>query len=321
MQQQAQQHKQLPSIDQILECNLFVLNNTLLQCYNKVKPQQATIMASSTPITHIVLFKYRSSISWTDFQTHFTAFQALQTRCLHPSTGKPYMLSLRMGQNNSWEPFSKGMTHAFILEFACQEDLDYYLLHDGVHAEFSRNAKPLIEDSVVVDIKDGVLFGPRPRRPVGEGGVWKGACHCGDVGWEVRIAQGEQLRHIVCHCDTCKKLGGGPYSCNYIVPREALTILKGKVGEYEYTGASGKAVHCYFCPRCTSHVYHHQDAMPENVIVRTLLLDGGNELEAGGEIFAEGALGWAQDLRKALAQPGPVKSDGKGSSVNGVSGV
>jgi len=50
------------------------------------------------------------------------------------------MLSMRMGKNNSWEPHSKGMTHAFILEFASQEHLDYYLLEDRVHAEFSREA-------------------------------------------------------------------------------------------------------------------------------------------------------------------------------------
>ncbi|KZM23860.1 carbon-sulfur lyase [Ascochyta rabiei] len=278
-------------------------------------------MASSTPITHIVLFKYRPDITWTDFQTHFDAFRALQSRCLHPDTGKPYMLSMRMGQNNSWEPFSKGMTHAFVLEFASQAHLDYYLLHDGVHAEFSRAAKPLIEDSVVVDITDGVLFGPRPKKPVGLGGLWTGACHCGDVEWEVAIPEEEELRHIVCHCDTCKKLGGGPYSCNYIVPREALSIRKGRTGEYAYKGASGKDVHCYFCPRCTSHVYHHQDAMPEKVIVRTLLLDGGNELQAGGEIFAEGALGWAQDLKRALTQPTPSKSNAKSNGANGVNGV
>jgi hypothetical protein len=50
----------------------------------------------------------------------------------------------------SWEPFSKGMTHGFVLEFASQEDLDYYLTEDPVHLAFSAAAKSLIEDSVVV---------------------------------------------------------------------------------------------------------------------------------------------------------------------------
>lgn len=133
---------------------------------------------------------------------------------------------------------SVGMTHGFILEFASQEDLNYYLLEDSVHAEFSRKAHPLIEDSLVVDISDGVLFGPTPQKPYGHNGLWKGVCHCGECKWEVQSA--EELKHVLCHCDTCKKLGGGPFSCNYIVPRGSLRILIGDLGVYSYKGASGK---------------------------------------------------------------------------------
>lgn len=205
------------------------------------KPFAMASPPPSAPITHIVLFKYRSDISWTTLQSHFEAFQALQQRCTHPSTGRPYILSMRMGKNNSWEPHSKGMTHAFVLEFASQEHLDYYLLQDQVHAEFSRNAHPMIEDSVVVDIRDGVLFGPSPRKRVGLGGKWQGSCHCRGCEWEVTVELGETLKHVLCHCDTCKRLGGGPYSCNYIVPHGALQITKGSPSVYTYKGASGKA--------------------------------------------------------------------------------
>ncbi|OMP83329.1 hypothetical protein BK809_0004710 [Diplodia seriata] len=205
--------------------------------------------ASSTQtITHIVLFKYKPTITWSDFETHFDAFRALPHKCLHPVTNRPYMLSMRMGKNRSWEPFGKGMTHAFVLEFASQDDLDYYLTKDPVHRAFSRAAGPLIDDSVVVDIRDGVLFGPGATRPEGvtfpgeeEGKRWKGSCHCGGTEWEVVVrGEGEELKHVLCHCDTCKKLGGGPYSCNYIVPREDLTITKGRPSVYTYKGASGK---------------------------------------------------------------------------------
>ena len=55
--------------------------------------------------------------------------------------------------------------------------------------------------------------------------------------------------------------------------------------------------------------------MPEKVIVRTLLLDGGNDLEASGEIFPEGKLKWAEDLRASLGTPVAKKS------VNGVNGA
>jgi Stress responsive A/B Barrel Domain len=101
------------------------------------------------PITHIVLFKYSSSISWIDLEEHFKEFTAFRTTCLKPN-GKPYMISMQMGKNHSWEPYSKGMTHAFILEFANAEDRDYYLLKDPVHHAFSAKAGPLIEDSLVI---------------------------------------------------------------------------------------------------------------------------------------------------------------------------
>lgn len=203
---------------------------------------------STQVITHIVLFKYRPTISWEAFESHFETFKALQHQCLHPLTNRPYMLSMRMGKNRSWEPFHKGMTHAFVLEFASQDDLDYYLTKDPVHLAFSRAAGPLVEDSVVVDIRDGVLFGPGARRPEGvtfpgeeEGRRYRGACHCQGTEWEVVVrGAGEELKHVLCHCDTCKKLGGGPYSCNYIVPREDLRVTKGTPSVYTYKGASGE---------------------------------------------------------------------------------
>ena len=78
---------------------------------------------------------------------------------------------------------------------------------------------------------------------------------------------------------------------------------------------AGKNVRCFFCSSCTSHIYHHQDAMPDKIIVRTLLLDGGNELETGGEIFPEGRLKWVKDLQENL----PVSTKGvKSNTVNGV---
>ncbi|KAL6709246.1 hypothetical protein ACN47E_001653 [Coniothyrium glycines] len=260
-----------------------------------------TIMSENQPITHIVLFKYRQDISWTDFEKHFESFMALKHASLNPSTGKPLIQSLKAGKNRSWEPFSKGMTHGFVLEFANQEDLDYYLTAEPVHQAFSKAAKPLIEDSLVVDIKDGVLFGTAAEHPLAKGeGVRRGACHCEGVRWTAKLDNAE---HVLCHCSTCQKLGGGPYSCNQIVPKEALKIIAGQenVGEYKYKGASGKFVHCYFCKICTSHIYHHQDVMPEKIIVRTLLLEGGESMPATAEIFGEGRLAWVQELQKGLS--------------------
>jgi len=131
-----------------------------------------------------------------------------------------------------------------VLEFASQEDLDYYLTAEPVHLQFSKDAAPLIEDSVVIDIRDGVLFGAAAERPGGAGqeeGARRGVCHCEGVRWMARLGRAE---HVLCHCSTCQKLGGGPYSCNQIIPREELSIVSGKgnVGVYMYKGASGTSI-------------------------------------------------------------------------------
>jgi hypothetical protein len=104
----------------------------------------------TTPITHIVLFKYAPSTPWTELQAHFDAFLALPAKCIRKDTGKPYMASMKAGKNMSWEDHAKGMTHGFVLEFRCQADLDYYLTEDPVHLAFSKAARTLVQDSVVV---------------------------------------------------------------------------------------------------------------------------------------------------------------------------
>ena len=116
-------------------------------------------------ITHVVLFRYHPSIPWTDLEHHFEELAKLRSTCLKPAgTGKPYMLSIKMGKNVSWENFGKGMTHAIVLEFASVEDKDFYLLEDPVHRAFSVNAAPLIEDSVVVGMFDKKPI-PNPAVP------------------------------------------------------------------------------------------------------------------------------------------------------------
>jgi len=70
--------------------------------------------------------------------------------------------------------------------------------------------------------------------------------------------------------------------------------------EIDYWWASGKPVQCFYCGNCTSHIYHHQAVMPNKIIIRTLLLNGGPEMPATGEIFGEGRLSWVRELQENL---------------------
>ncbi len=158
--------------------------------------------------------------------------------------------------------------------------------------------------SADADFVNGSLLGPS-LQPQGQSKIFKsypGACHCGAITFNLRSPTGNPPAHVLCHCDTCKKISGAPYTCNYIASVEDLTISRGsdRLKVYEYQGASGKNVSCYYCDNCTSHIYHVQQLDPSKAIVRTLLLDSGNVMGASGEIFGEGALGWVRDLRGAL---------------------
>ncbi|KAF2875866.1 Mss4-like protein [Massariosphaeria phaeospora] len=134
-------------------------------------------------------------------------------------------------------------------------------------------------------------------------------CHCGKTEWTAKL-ETEQQGHILCHCDTCKYLSGSTFTLNQIIPRSALNITKGEssLGKYTYYGDSGKGVHCYFCPTCTSHVYHHQEVMgPDTIVLRTgLLTNGIKEFEPKAEIFGKARLGWEKEVAQTFETMPPA---------------
>ncbi|KAF8472117.1 hypothetical protein BDZ91DRAFT_653526 [Kalaharituber pfeilii] len=91
----------------------------------------------------------------------FSAFVGLQSTCLNPE-GKPYIHSIRVGANNSPEPFSGGTTHGVVMTFSSTEDRDYYVNDDPVHNEFKKVLAPFVDPPPegsfrVVDFTDGEL--------------------------------------------------------------------------------------------------------------------------------------------------------------------
>lgn len=126
------------------------------------------------------------------------------------------------------------------------------------------------------------------------------------------------------HCDTCKVLSGAPYTLNQIIPKKALKITKGdNLGKYTYKGDSGNGVHCvclssgstltlpwslhrtqYYCKNCTTHVYHHQEALgADTIILRTVLLNDGGlgaGLKPAAEIYGKARFGWEKEVAQTF---------------------
>ena len=88
--------------------------------------------------------------------------------------------------------------------------------------------------------------------------VHKGGCACGRVRVEAR---GEPYRVGVCHCLTCRKLHGMPFSFYAVFSPDAVTI-KGQVDVF----ASSEHGRRYFCPACGSQVYSHY-SRPDEIYV------------------------------------------------------
>lgn len=92
---------------------------------------------------------------------------------MHPSTRRPYILSISGGKDISIEKLQvliptasltradwwhqNGISHAFVLQFNSNEDRDYYVDSDPVHQAFKEAAGAIVEKTIVVDFQDGVF--------------------------------------------------------------------------------------------------------------------------------------------------------------------
>ncbi|KAF2431000.1 hypothetical protein EJ08DRAFT_649313 [Tothia fuscella] len=108
-------------------------------------------------ITHIVLFKFKSSASPEDVDNICQKMLALKDHCIHPTNRQPYIKSASGGIDNSPEGVQNGITHAFVMEFENAEVRDYYVDKDPVHDEFKKLAGKVLEKAQVIDFSDGVF--------------------------------------------------------------------------------------------------------------------------------------------------------------------
>jgi hypothetical protein len=104
------------------------------------------------PIFHIGLYTFKTSLSAAAIEESTENMLQLKDRCLHPTTGKPYIVSMVAGPNLVvGSPYGDGYTHALLMTFANLEDWLYYTKEDPVHTEFIMTNKDW-EKGCVIDI-------------------------------------------------------------------------------------------------------------------------------------------------------------------------
>ena len=64
----------------------------------------------------------------------------------------------------------------------------------------------------------------------------------------------------------------------------------------------GKAVNCYYCPKCTTHIYHHQEVMgPDTIIARTgVLKEGRDNFKVSAEIYGKAKMPWEKEVAQTF---------------------
>jgi len=100
------------------------------------------------PIQHIVLVKFDPSTTAEEVDALCAEFLSLGQACVHPETKKPYPLSCKGGKNHADVRVSKGFEYGFIVEFANEEDLDYYSKKDENHASFAKKLAQKLDGGV-----------------------------------------------------------------------------------------------------------------------------------------------------------------------------
>ena len=98
-----------------------------------------------------------------------------------------------------------------------------------------------------------------------------GGCLCGDVRYE---SSAEPQMVVVCHCTTCQKNTGSPFSLNVAVPDNEIKMAGDSLRTYEErSDAASPPFYRLFCSRCGSPIAGRGAAYPGLVFLKAGTLD------------------------------------------------
>ncbi|UKZ69634.1 uncharacterized protein TrAtP1_010640 [Trichoderma atroviride] len=101
---------------------------------------------------------------------------------------------------------------------------------------------------------------------------YTGTCNCGSV--TVTLATAPSMIYA-CHCLNCRR-AGGPFSMNYILGEDEVTVHDSKNSRKQYvdTNTTSKAtVKRTFCQNCGSPLYSQAEKLAGKYFVKASLFD------------------------------------------------
>jgi len=118
-----------------------------------------------------------------------------------------------------------------------------------------------------------------------------GACGCGSVHYKIT----GPIRVVVnCHCNTCRKNNGAPYSTYCVVAQDDLDIFAGQesITIFETSGGGKKRV----CSKCGSPLFNAHHKYPGMYMVHHGSLSDHSSVTPSFDIFCENKLPWVESL-------------------------
>jgi hypothetical protein len=100
------------------------------------------------------------------------------------------------------------------------------------------------------------------------GKVFKGACHCRAVRFEVKLKSGLD-QPIRCNCSICRMRG----AVLVMARREDLRVVEGEEALTEYRFNTGVAQY-FFCSKCGVYTHHQRRFVPTEFAVNAACLEG-----------------------------------------------
>ncbi|ETI28041.1 hypothetical protein G647_00490 [Cladophialophora carrionii CBS 160.54] len=129
-----------------------------------------------------------------------------------------------------------------------------------------------------------------------------GSCFCGNIKVEY---SGDPAMTALCHCADCRKISGGNYSNNIVVPSANFKVTQGTPKEITKTADSGKSITNCFCPDCGTTLFRYGDSfggIDGMRIIKAGILDDVNVLnqtKPGAELYAPERIKWVAALEGA----------------------
>lgn len=123
-----------------------------------------------------------------------------------------------------------------------------------------------------------------------------GSCLCGAVSYATS-ADFEMSGN--CHCNTCKKITGGPFEAFAIIDAQSFELNSGEKNLVQYK-ISPKAKK-NFCGVCGTPIYNQHRHTPGKVIVHIGSLDDPSIVKPTFNLHCDTMLEWVLDLAKIKA--------------------